>query len=183
MMSESGIEAPHIHHDANPLSQWVALFTAILAALGAVLGYQGNRLMDEVLMQKNDAVLMKAHATDQWNYYQAVSTKTHLMELAKVLASPEKTKGFSDKIDKYKSQKADIKASAEKYEAASAKANTEAAHLDRPHQMLAFAMILFQIAVALASVTALTKRVWLINVAALCAAIGIGLWGYGMTLT
>ncbi|MHB0992173.1 MAG: DUF4337 domain-containing protein [Burkholderiales bacterium] len=182
-MSESGIEAPHIHHDANPLSQWVALFTAILAALGAVLGYQGNRLMDEVLMQKNDAVLMKAHATDQWNYYQAVSTKTHLMELAKVLASPEKTKGFSEKIEKYKAQKAEIKASAEKYEAASAKANTEAAHLDRPHQMLAFAMILFQIAVALASVTALTKRVWLIYVAALCAAIGIGLWGYGMTLT
>lgn len=181
-MSEVEIEAPHIHHDGNPLSQWVALFTAVLAALGAILSYEGNRLMDEVLMQKNDAVLMKAHATDQWNYYQAVSTKTHLMELAKILAPPDKTKGFDEKIGKYQAQKAVIKAGADKYEAASAKANTEAARLDRPHQMLAFAMILFQIAVALASVTALTKRAWLLSVAATCAIVGIALWGYGMSL-
>lgn len=181
-MSEAGIEAPHVHHDANPLSQWVALFTAILAALGAVLGYQGNHLMDEVLLQKNEAVLMKAHATDQWNYYQAVSTKTHLMELAKILSPLDKASGFSDKIAKYKIQKAAIKLDADKYETASTQANAEAARLDRPHQMLSFAMILFQIGVALASVTALTKRAWLLSVAAVCALGGIGLWGYGLTL-
>ena len=182
-MSESGIEAPHhVHHDADPLSQWVALFTAILAALGAVLGYQGNHLMDEVLLQKNEAVLMKAHATDQWNYYQAVSTKTHLMELAKILSPVEKTSGFNEEIAKYKTQKAGIKVAADKYEAASTQANLEAARLDRPHEMLSFAMILFQIAVALASVTALTKRAWLLIVAAVCAVSGISLWAYGITL-
>ena len=181
-MSESGIEAPHLHHDGNPLSQWVALFTAILAALGAILGYQGNRLMDEVLLQKNDAVLMKAHATDQWNYYQAVSTKTHLMELAKILSPADKASRFDAEIAKYKAQKSGIKVDADQYEAASMKANTEAARLDKPHEMLSLAMILLQISVALASVTALTKRAWLMGVAAVCALGGISLWAYGVTL-
>ncbi len=178
-MSDSGIHVPHGHHGSDRLSQYVALFTAILAALGAVLGYQGNRLMNEVLLQKNDAVLMKAHATDQWNYYQAVSTKTHLMELAKVLSPADKQAKFDASITKYQAQKASIKVDAEKFEAASTKANDEASRLNAPHEMLAMAMILFQISVALASVTALTQRAWLMGVAAVCAVGGIGLWAYG----
>ena len=95
-MSESGLHthAPHeeaVEHGAahGPgLSQWVAIFTALLAALGAIVSYQGSQLMDEVLLAKNDAVLKKAHATDQWNYYQAISTKLHLMELARDIAPP-----------------------------------------------------------------------------------------------
>lgn len=184
-MSDSGIHIPHhAHHghEANSLDQWVAIFTAILAALGAVLSYQGSHLMNEVLLQKNEAVLMKAHATDQWNYYQAVSTKTHLMELAETLAPAAKTGGFEDKITKYKAQKASIKVAADNYERASAKANAEAARLSAPHEKMALAIILFQIAVALASVTALTKRAWLMSVAAVCGLAGIGLWGYGLTM-
>ena len=42
--------------------------------------------------------------------------------------------------------------------------------------MLAMAMIMFQIAVALASVTALTQRTWLLGMAGLSALIGIGVW-------
>jgi len=37
----------------------VAIFTALLAALGAVVSYQGNHLMNEVLLYKNEAVLKK----------------------------------------------------------------------------------------------------------------------------
>ncbi|HAN54805.1 MAG TPA: hypothetical protein DCQ77_00770 [Betaproteobacteria bacterium] len=184
-MSDTGIHIPHsAHHghEANSLDQWVAIFTAILAALGAVLSYQGSHLMNEVLLQKNEAVLMKAHATDQWNYYQAVSTKTHLMELAEILAPAEKTAGFESEVTKYKAQKATIKVGADKYEQASAKANAEADRLSAPHEKLALAIILFQIAVALASVTALTKRAWLMSVAAVCGVAGIGLWGYGLAM-
>ncbi|MHB1331091.1 MAG: DUF4337 domain-containing protein [Sulfuriferula sp.] len=184
-MSDTGIHIPHPSHhghEANSLDQWVAIFTAILAALGAVLSYQGSHLMNDVLLQKNEAVLMKAHATDQWNYYQAVSTKMHLMELAKTLAPAGKTSGFESEITKYKSQKIGIKADADKFEQASAKANTEAAQLNAPHEKMSLALILFQIAVALASVTALTKRVWLMSIASVCALIGIGLWAYGLTM-
>ena len=178
-MSETEIHVPHGHHGSDGLSQKVAFFTAIMAALGAVLGYQGSRLMEESLLQKNDAVLMKAHATDQWNYYQAVSTKAHLMELAKTLSPIDKQAGFDASIAKYKTQKTKIKLDAEKFETASAKANQRAAQLNAPHEMLAMAMIMLQISVALASVTALTKRGWLLGVALLCALTGLGFWAYG----
>lgn len=182
-MEEAELHVHHDHHHASGgLGQRVALFTALLAALGAVLGYQSNRLMDEVLLQKNDAVLLKAHATDQWNYYQAVSTKLHLMELAKVLSSADKQQQFETSIIKYKKQKADIKVVADKYESASAKANEDVARLDAPHNLLAMAMIMFQIAVALASITALTQRGWLLVLAGVSSATGIGLWAYGMSL-
>lgn len=184
-MEEAELHVHHGHHDHQPaggLGQRVALFTALLAALGAVLGYQSNRLMDEVLLQKNDAVLLKAHATDQWNYYQAVSTKLHLMELAKVLSATDKQQQFDTSIAKYKKQKADIKTLADRYESASAKANADVARLDAPHNLLAMAMIMFQIAVALASITALTQRGWLLLLAAISAVAGIGLWAYGMSL-
>ena len=184
-MSDTGIHIPHhAHpgHEANSLDQWVAIFTAILAALGAVLSYQGSHLMNDVLLQKNEAVLMKAHATDQWNYYQAVSTKMHLMELAKTLAPSGKTSEFESEITKYKAQKTKVKVDADKFEQASAKAYAEAAQLNAPHEKMSLALILFQIAVALASVTALTKRAWLMSIASVCALIGIGLWGYGLTM-
>ncbi len=173
--TELHVHHPH-HHGSDQLSQRVALFTALLAVLGAILGYQTNQLMDEVLLQKNDAVLLKAHATDQWNYYQSVSTKMHLMELAKDLAPETRQKQFDQSIAKYKKQKTEIKASAEQFEEQSAKANKEVSELDAPHSMLAMAMIMFQIAVALASVTALTQRTWLLGMAGLSALIGIGVW-------
>lgn len=181
-MSDSEIHLHHEHHGSDQLSQWVALFTALLAAMGAILSYQGNHLMNEVLLQKNEAVLMKAHATDQWNYYQAVSTKLHLTEMAKILSPVNKQASFDASITKYKTQKMGIKIDAEKYESASSIANNEATRLDAPHNMLAFAMILFQIAVALASVTALTQRTWLMILAVVCAIGGAGLWAYGIIL-
>ncbi|MDA8225482.1 MAG: DUF4337 domain-containing protein [Betaproteobacteria bacterium] len=182
MSGDSGIHVHAAHHGDDRLSQWVALFTALLAALGAVLGYQGNRLMNEVLLEKNQAVLYKAHATDQWNYYQAVSTKMHLMEMARILSPAGKQTAFDASIAKYKSQKSGIKATAEHFDAASEQANAHAEQMNAPHERLAMAMILFQIAVALASVTALTKRGWLLGVAGISAVCGIGLWVYGMAM-
>ena len=196
-MTQDGLHthAPHeeaLHHAAeaeshggdgkHSLSQWVAIFTAILASFGAVVSYQGNYLMNEVLLYKNEAVLAKAKATDQWNYYQAVSTKMHLMELAVDLA-PTKAKHFESKIAKYKAQKVLIQPTAMTLEKASEKANIKAARLNRPHNDMAIAMIFLQIAISLASITALTRRKWLFAVAIVGAAGGLALWVTAMFMT
>lgn len=183
-MSESGLHthAPHdqaVEHEAERgrgLSQWVAIFTALLAALGAVVSYQGGQLMDEVLLAKNEAVLKKAHATDEWNYYQAISTKQHLSELARDLAPPARQPEIEAEIAKYKKQKTEVRAKAEAFDAESAKANAEAQHLSRPHTGMARALIALQIAISLASITALTRRRWLFAVAIVSALVGIGMW-------
>uniref|UniRef100_UPI00260F6C09 DUF4337 family protein n=1 Tax=Halothiobacillus sp. TaxID=1891311 RepID=UPI00260F6C09 len=57
-------EAAHSaqHQKGHSLNQWVAIFTALIAALGAMVSYQGTNLMNEVLLYKNEAVLKKANA-------------------------------------------------------------------------------------------------------------------------
>ena len=190
-MSESGVHAhaPHeeaLHHATEGhnrgLNQWVAIFTALLAALGAVVSYQGSHLMNEVLLHKNEAVLKKAHATDEWNYYQAVSTKQHLMELARDLAPADRQPAIAGKIAKYESQKTEIKARADALEAASTKADEESDRLNRPHTGMARSLIFLQIAISLASITALTGRKWLFGAAILSALVGVGLWAAALGL-
>ena len=184
-MSEHGVHAHAPHEEAleqmtesknHTLNQWVAIFTALLAALGAVVSYQGSHLMNEVLLYKNEAVLKKAHATDEWNYYQAVSTKQHLMELARDLAPADKQAGIAVKITKYEGQKTEIKARATTLEAASDKANETSGQLNRPHTGMARSLIFLQIAISLASITALTGRRWLFGAAIVSALAGVGLW-------
>ena len=188
-MSESGlhVHTPHeeqieeaAHHEGHGLSQWVAIFTALLAALGAIVSYQGSHLMNEVVLYKNEAVLKKAQATDQWNYYQAASTKQHMMELALVLTPPDKHAEFDKAIAKYKAQKQSIGAQAQALEAASQKADAESSRMNRPHTDMARALIFLQIAISLASITALTRRVWLFGLAGASAAIGVGLWAFAL---
>src|SRR5690242_10888433 len=100
-MSEEELDVPHEGHAAGPRGQRVAIFTALLATLGAVVGFQGSHLMNEVLVKKNEAVLHKAEATNEWNHYQAVSMKLHVIELAQQLAPPERAAQLDDKIKKY----------------------------------------------------------------------------------
>jgi hypothetical protein len=190
-MSETGlhVHTPHeeqleeaAHHEGRGLSQWVAIFTALIAALGAIVSYQGSHLMNEVVLYKNEAVLKKAQATDQWNYYQAASTKQHLMELALQLTPPDKHAEFEKSIAKYKQQKQELRGLAQSLEAQSAKADEESARMNRPHTDMARALIFLQIAISLASITALTRRVWLFGFAILSAAVGIGLWLFALGL-
>src|SRR3569623_1386965 len=81
-------EVEHQAHQGGGLAQYVAIFTAILSACGAVFSYQGSATQVEAMLLKNDAVLKKAEATDQWSFYQAKSNKGHLMELAAEIDAP-----------------------------------------------------------------------------------------------
>jgi len=175
-MAEEGLDVPETKHASGALGQRVAIFTALLAALGAVLGYQGNHLMHEVLLKKNEAVLKKAEATNEWNYYQATSTKAHLIELAQQLVPAERSAQFDEKIKKYVAQKDELQAKAQTFDEASRHALDESEQLEQPHVRLATAMIFLQIAISLASITALTQRAWLLIVAFVSAAGAIGLW-------
>lgn len=183
-MSEHGfhVHAHHEHvieHEAQPggsLTQYVAMFTAILSTLGAIISYQGGFNQNEAMLYKNEAVLKQAQASDQWSYYQAKAQKAHMMELAMDLAPPGKKAYYKAQLDKYNEQKKKIQAKAEALEAESRKADEKSAELLHPHHKQALAMTLTQIAISLASITALTRRRWLFGVAAVAAAGGGALW-------
>ena len=174
-----GPESHHIEHEAHSgsaLAQQVAIFTAILASLGAVVGYQGSDTQEEAMLFKNEAVLKKTQASDQWNYYQAVSNKGHLMELAADLAEPSKADHYRKQVEKYTDKKKDIKKQADRLEEESKLANEKSEQLMHPRRRLAQAMTLIQIAISLASITALTKKKWLFILAIVSALGGATLW-------
>ena len=183
-MSEDGFHV-HGHHEhvlehessqGGRMSQYVAIFTAILSTIGAVISYQGGATQNEAMLYKNDAVLKKTQASDQWNYYQAKAQKGHLMELALELAPNNKKEHYREQIEKYNTDKKKIQADAEVLEEATKQANEKSEQLMRPHHKLALSMTLTQIAISLASITALTGKRWLFGVAALAAVGGGILW-------
>jgi hypothetical protein len=168
-----------VEHEAQHgpgLGQHVAIFTALLATIGAIVSYQGGASQNEAMLYKNEAVLQKSLASDQWNYYQAKSTKGHLMEMAAALAPADKQEFYHHEAEKYKKEKEEIKLKAEglekKYESAN-QASEQAMH---PHHHLAQAMTLIQIAISLASITVLTRTRWLFAVGAIAAIGGLSLW-------
>ncbi len=166
------------------LPQMVAIFTAILATIGAIVSYQGGHTQNEALLHKNDAVLKKTEAANQWSYYQAKGTKQNLSELSAALATePEKRAKYESEVLRYKGEKEEIKKVAEGFEKQSLAADEASKHALSPHNKLAQAMTLIQIAISLASICVLTRRRWMLGLAGVAAAGGLLYWALAFTLT
>ena len=84
-MEEYEVPSPDEHaiEDAaenrrDSLNQRIALMTAILATVGALISYQSGSAQNEAMFLKNQSILKQAEASDQWAFYQAKSVKSHL---------------------------------------------------------------------------------------------------------
>ncbi|MHB1951626.1 MAG: DUF4337 domain-containing protein [Acidiferrobacteraceae bacterium] len=162
------------------LAQWIAVFTAILSTFGAVVSYEGNLSQNEALLFKNEAVLKQTQAADQWSLYEAKSSKSHLMEFAAQML-PARAAHYRARQHRYDQEKRSIRAGALALEADFRRANDRSARFMAPHYRLAQAMTLIQIAISLASVTALTRRRWLLGFAGTAALVAVVLWAMAFT--
>ena len=114
------------------------------------------------MLLKNEAVLKKAEASDQWNFYQSKSTKGHLAELAaRLTKDPAQVEFYKKEIGRYDLEKKEIRAKAEELDKQSHKVNDDSEHALHPLHKLEQALTLIQIAIALGSITALTRKRWL----------------------
>lgn len=176
-------EVEHQAHQGPGLAQQVAIFTAILSTIGAVVAYMGAATQNEAMLLKNEAVLKKAEASDQWNFYQSKGTKGHLVELASRLTKdPAQVKFYKKEIGRYDLEKKEIRVKAEELDKESHKMNEGSEHALHPLHKLEQALTLIQIAIALGSITALTRKRWLFITAILAAAGGITLFGIALAL-
>src|SRR5438270_3179599 len=73
-----------VEHEAHRggLGQQVAIFSALLATVGAIVSFFGGDTQNKAMLYKNEAVLERAEASDQWNFYQAKSMKQNMAEIA-----------------------------------------------------------------------------------------------------
>jgi hypothetical protein len=150
----------HLEKEGGALLRRVALTTALLAAMAAVAAQQAGGSANEALALRTEAAQLQSAASDQWSYYQAKGIKAEVQEAA---ASAWRAAG--------KSPPAEIEAAAQRHVAGQAEIQRKARQLEgerdakvaesnelmHRHEFFAFAVALFQVAIALGAVTALTR--------------------------
>ena len=157
-MEESEVPLEHLHehvketaeHSGAAWISWVALSTALLAVLAAIAGLLSGKHVNEAMMNQIEA-------SDQWNYYQAKSIKASVLE-AKMSLTGTSNESDQSKRDRYEKEQEKIKSEAEHKEAA-AKTNFH------KHEVFARGVTMFQIAIAIAAISALTKKrkFWIVS--------------------
>lgn len=165
-------ELEHQAHHGNGLAQYVAIFTAVLSAFAAVVSYHGSAVQNEAMLLKNDAVIKVTQSVDEWSFYQAKKNKLHLMELAADIV-PAKADYYKEQIERYAKESEQISQQAKSLDEAFTKDNAESNRLMASHHQESEAMMFLQIAIALASITALTRKRWLFALASVAAIIGV----------
>ena len=144
----------HVHHSAEHGGEawisWVALSTALLAVFAAIAGLLSGK-------HANEAMMNQIEASDQWSYYQAKSVKAALLDAKMSLATVTDEKDHA-KAARYEEEQTEIKSEAERKQA-DAKSNFHR------HEVYARGVTMFQIAIAVAAISALTKkrRFWLVS--------------------
>ena len=121
---------------------------AVLAAIAGLLsGHHAN-----------EAVIDQVKASDQWSYYQSKSIKASVLDAKMSLAGGAPNESDQSKRDRYEKEQEEIKSEAERKEAA-AKSNFH------KHEVFARGVTMFQIAIAIAAISALTRkrRFWVVS--------------------
>lgn len=132
----------------------VALSSALLAGLAAVCSLLAGH-------HANEAMIDQIQSANRWSYYQAKSIKAAVLgskiELLEAEGKPVAQKD-RDKMGEYKKEQEEISAEAKSKEHASE------SHLHQ-HVVFARGVTLFQIAIAIGAIAALTsrRRFWLVS--------------------
>jgi len=179
---ESIHEEAH-HGGGDPFLRRIALTTAIIAALAAVASLEAGATANEALVLKTEAARTQAEASDQWAYYQAKGIKMAIAQAQEapwLAASKTPPPAFEEKAKQYAQDQAAIKDEAEKKEKERDAKSAEADSLLERHHRYANSVALFQVAIALGAVAALTKirPVWLGSM--LVGVAGLGLFAFAM---
>lgn len=172
-LEHAGQHGDHHQEGGSNMTGQIALFTAMIATVGALFGYMGGATQANAGLYKNNAAIKKTEAANQWSYFQSKSTKQNLNELALDLGSGSKKEFYESEIKRYKDEKAEIKAKAEKLEAESLEWDAKSDAEMHQHHRWAQATTVLQVSIALAAIALLTKKKWLKAGMFVAGAIGV----------
>ena len=159
-MEEAEVPLEHLHEEIHHHAEhggpawisWVALSTAILAVLAAIAGLLSGK-------HANEAMMSQIEVSNQWNHYQAKSIKASVLD-AKMTLTAEASEKDKEKAARYEEEQKEIKAEAEQTEEA-------AKTYFHKHEIFARSVTMFQIAIAIAAISALTRKrtFWFVSLA------------------
>jgi len=138
------------HHSQESWIMKVALTAALLSVLAAISALFAGHYA-------NEAMLEQIQASDQWAFYQAKGIKSAVLEskmqLLKQMGKDSDEKDAKN-AERYKEEQQEIKKEATEKQEGSAR------HLVQ-HNALSKGVTLFQIAIAICAISALTRKKWL----------------------
>ena len=145
-------------HEHSGMINQIAMFTAIIATIGAIFGYMGGATQANAGLYKNEAAIKKTEASNQWNFYQAKSGKQNLSELALEMVPEARKPFYVDEVKRYKAEKAEIKTAAEKLEQEYKDWDRKSDEQMHQHHRWAQATTALQVAIAMAAIALLTRN-------------------------
>jgi hypothetical protein len=160
-------EAIHeeLEHEGGRFLRQIALTTALLAVCAAVAALRAGATVNEALLLRTDATQLQSQASDQWAYYQAKGVKSAVQEAVRaswLAAGKEPPAATAEKVGRYEKEQEAIREKAVELEKERDAKVKESDHLLHGHHRFANAVALFQVAIALGAVAALTRSrvVW-----------------------
>ncbi len=188
MPEEPEVETERLHEAINEevekaggaFLKRIALTTALLAALAAIASLKAGATVNEALVLKTEATRLQAQASDEWAYYQAKGIKAAIekaSESAWLAAGKRPSEESETRIKRYGEEQIEIEKKAREAEKERDEKSREADELLHRHHGFANAVALFQVAIALGAVAALTriKPVWFASM--LVGLVGIVFFG------
>lgn len=161
-----------LERSEEQLLRLVPLIAAVLAVLAGLSSLFGGRLSERILTLRNEAVLHEVTASDTWAEYQAQSLKAHIYDVGVALAAKAKRGALRRSEAGYRTSQAPLRAHAMASEAQRDEALAASVVTERRKASLDVAVAVYEIAIVLTSVAALTRRPWLISVALLLGSAG-----------
>jgi Na+/glutamate symporter len=185
--NEFHVHGPHDHAlehgaEAEPhgMAGRLAVATAIIATVGAIFSYMGGLTQANAGLYKNESAIKKTEASNQWNYYQAKSSKQNLAELAIELANETRSAFYADEVKRYNVETEEIQKAAKKVEAESADWSKRSDEEIHQHHRWAQATTALQISIAIAAIALLTRshqlQLGVYALSALGVAVGVLAW-------
>ena len=155
-----------LEREGSGLLKRIALTTALLAALAAIAALRAGATVNEALVLKTEAARLQSEASNQWAYYQAKSIKAAVQEASRAawLANGKTPPGSHEETTKrYAEEQAEIQKEARTRERERDAKSAEGDHLMHRHHGFANSVAIFQVAIALGAVAALTRNrlIWL----------------------
>jgi hypothetical protein len=150
----------HAHaHGGTPWLTWLSLSTAVLAVLAAIASLESGSHSNDAILRKNDAILHQSKADDAWGYYQAKGILTTLYTMHADLApAPELARKLRADAEREAQERKEIRRTAEEEQKAVEELDVASEHSLHRHHQFAKGVTIFQVAIALSAIAALTRR-------------------------
>ena len=149
-----------IEREGSWLLKAIALTTALFATVAAIAALRASATVNEALMLKAEATRLQAEAADQWSYYQAKGIKAAVQEASRAawLANgKEPPADFKAAANRYGEEQRAIEKIARQKERERDAKSAEGDQLFELHHRYAITVAIFQMAIALGAVAALTR--------------------------